>query len=180
MKKEIFFDSTYPNAKIVQTTNNSIIIEYGMQDGEVYAITLHDRLYIFIYKTSLCKELTKYVNYFVNMDRLHIDDMPVTTSYSEEDVRLATKEEKEILFSAIDKAGLRWDAERKLLTKKRWRAAKNNPFYFITLEWPYIRKEADNYTSVDEDRYLEGNYFQTKEEAKIYLTKIQSFLKDRP
>lgn len=51
--------------------------------------------------------------------------------------------------------------------KKRWRAEEDNEYYYIDSEFS-IRSDNDNYVIPDNNKYMNGNYFRTKEQAEEY------------
>lgn len=79
--------------------------------------------------------------------------------------RLATDEEKQLLFDKMKEKGLRWNAEEKRVEKIRWRANDKRAYYCI-------RDQGDvmvNYEAgfpADEDKWEFGNYFRTSEQAE--------------
>ena len=95
-------------------------------------------------------------------------------------VRLANDDEKKILFDEIDKYGLEWNPNTKMLVNKRWRAAKGEEYYYLTNSNLDIISKIEGILSLsDEYRYKIGNYFQTREEAEEYQKKIIDLLTQR-
>lgn len=54
---------------------------------------------------------------------------------------------------------------------KRWRAERDET-YFLVNDYGDIMDTHDWEDGVDEDRYLTGNYFKTREEAQAYKEKL--------
>ena len=79
--------------------------------------------------------------------------------------RLATDEEKQLLFDKMKEQGLRWNAEEKRVEKIRCRAKKDGRYHFLTSFLTTITtSEVGDYT--DTFRYNAFNYFKTEEQAK--------------
>lgn len=94
-------------------------------------------------------------------------------------VRLANDEEKKILFDWIEKNGLEWIPETKMLVNKRWRAAKGEKYFHISSTLNEIFSKPEQNVLMDYDCYKNGNYFQTREEAEEYRKKIIDLLTKR-
>jgi len=75
----------------------------------------------------------------------------------------ATESEKQLLLSEIDKAGLIWNAEKKRIEKKRWRAEIDDSYYIVAATG--AEETAENEDNSDDMRYATGNYFQTFKQA---------------
>lgn len=58
----------------------------------------------------------------------------------------------------------------------RWRADEGNTYYFICNDF-YVWETDEQYTSIDNDRYMLGNYFKTKKDAEKILTNIKCLQK---
>lgn len=56
--------------------------------------------------------------------------------------------------------------------KKRWRAKEDNEYYYIDSEFS-IRSDNENYAVVDNNKYMNGNYFKTKKDAEEYVEYIK-------
>jgi len=76
----------------------------------------------------------------------------------------ATESEKQLLLSEIDKAGLIWNAEKKRIEKKRWRANDDCEYFTINSQLAVIA-EIDHGTQLDNNRHLSGDYYQTNKQA---------------
>ncbi len=60
-----------------------------------------------------------------------------------------------------------------------WRAECGGIYYYVDND-ATIESDVDNYSFIDNDRYVIGNYFSTEEEAKPYLEKFKTvFLKHK-
>lgn len=105
------------------------------------------------------------------------DFRPFSEGYKE-NIRLATDIEKKLLFSEMERCCLKWNPEQKKLEKIRWRAERENSYYFIN-SMGQIDEDTERYWGEDTGRFEIGNYFQTKEEAQEYANKFKELLKDR-
>ena len=89
------------------------------------------------------------------------------SGWSVDAFRLATDEEKQILFDKMKEQGLKWNAEEKKVEKIRWRALPNEAYYFVTTTGVADdSKEYSFWHATPENRYQIFNYFRTKEQAE--------------
>lgn len=79
--------------------------------------------------------------------------------------RLATEEEKQLLFDKMKEQSLRWNAEEKRVEKIRWRAEYRCRYHLVT-SCLKVGSDIDFRRTEDEERWEVGNYFQTGEEAE--------------
>ena len=79
--------------------------------------------------------------------------------------RLATEDEKQLLFDKMKEQGLKWNAEEKRVETIRWRAEDRCRYYLVT-GCLKVGSNIDFRHTEDEERWEVGNYFQTKEEAE--------------
>ena len=91
--------------------------------------------------------------------------------------RLATEEEKQKLLDALHKDGKDWDAKNKKIVDYRWRAKQGEKYFYINTNYMYVNIVSDDLFNVDNARYENGNYFQTKEQAEQALEKMKEVLK---
>ena len=93
-----------------------------------------------------------------------------------DDIRLATREEKVLLYYALKEKGLTFNDETKEVEKIRWRAERGGIYYFIDSCGKVI-KDIDSRWSPDDSRFLSGNYFKTREDAEPYSQKAKELFK---
>ena len=80
--------------------------------------------------------------------------------------RLATEEEKQLLFDKMKEQGLQWNAEEKRVEKIRWRA-KMGKYYFLLDRLTFkVDCYIESFDEIDTKLYNSGNYFRTKEQAE--------------
>lgn len=92
--------------------------------------------------------------------------------------RFSTKEEKERMYKILFENNLYYDEKEKCLKKIRWRAEINGPYYCIDWNRFITCKAVEAKSDLDNIRYRNLNYFQTKEEAEKKLFEIKSVLDD--
>lgn len=91
----------------------------------------------------------------------------------------ATDKQKQRLLDRLAKEGLRWDAEKLKLRKKRWRARKDEYYWFVDSDGS-VYKDTENFLLLDNSRYSLGNYFRTEQKAeKVRKDVIKVFQKQR-
>lgn len=91
-------------------------------------------------------------------------------------LRHATIAEEYAFFKHLEKEKLKWNKEEYKLECIRWRAKKNEKYYYLD---SYMKVEDMTETGswVDNDLYETGNYFRTKDLALLYKLNVQSTLK---
>lgn len=90
--------------------------------------------------------------------------------------RLATDEEKQLLFDKMKEKGLRWNAKEKRVEKIRWRAKKGEGYYFIDNS-VHIPSHQEDYDGVDNQLWNAYNYFRTREQAKKAAEAVRETLR---
>ena len=76
-------------------------------------------------------------------------------------IQICTAEEKALIEEKVKAINEKYGI------KKRWRAEEDNEYYYIDSEFS-IRSDNDNYVIPDNNKYMNGNYFRTKEQAEEY------------
>ena len=90
--------------------------------------------------------------------------------------RLATDEEKQLLFDKMKEQGLRWNAEKKRVEKIRWRAQRDKKYFIVGCSGN-LGICVENECSSDNSLYEFGNYFRTKEQAEKAAELVKATLK---
>ena len=153
--------------------------EQEFKDGDVLTLLL-DKKVVFIFKEDELKLKDNKNGYYVCHTSDYVIDVSTKDSllfcgYKEE-VRLATEEEKQLLFDKMKKQGLQWNAEEKRVEKIRWRAKKGEYYYHINADgFASTIKHTDYMT--DYYRYNFGNYFRTKEQTKEAARRVREALR---
>ena len=91
-------------------------------------------------------------------------------------IRLATDEEKEILFDKMKEQGLQWNAEDKRVEKIRWRAEDGKKYYLVGNQGSVMIDIEGDYC-IDEKRHKSGNYFHTKGQAEEAARRVKETLR---
>ena len=95
--------------------------------------------------------------------------------------RLATEEEKQLLFDKMKKQGLQWNAEEKRVAKFRWRAEEGKIYYYVSNEMNVSSTRRPNegeYLYDYEGRsFLSYNYFRTIEQADEAARRMKETLR---
>lgn len=132
----------FKRGDILVSLSNEIILvdEYDFKGGHLYSFVHVDR----------CGQLSK--EPYFQWNEWH-------------DWRLATDEEKQLLFDKMKEQGLRWNAEEKRVEKIRWRAKLDEDYYYFTPGGLVMigTEYQDNHS---EDVWEFGNHFRTEEQAE--------------
>ena len=114
---------------------------------------------------------------FVNIDKCgKLVNNPYQNWNEYHDWRLATEEEKQLLFDKMTEQGLQWNAEEKKVEKIRWRSEIDGSYYLFTPNCN-IYNSTDIRSPLDDRRYSIGNYFRTKEQAEKAAEVVKEALK---
>ena len=96
-------------------------------------------------------------------------------------LRLATDEEKEILFDKMKEQGLKWNAEEKRVEKIRWRAEEREIYYYVTNKMNVSSscrpKKGEYLYDYEGYSYHSYNYFRTQEQAIEAAKRVKETLR---
>ena len=113
---------------------------------------------------------------FVHVDRSgQLSKEPYFQWNEWHDWRLATEEEKQLLFDKMKEQGLRWNAEEKRVENIRWRAKKGKEYYYVGNQGSVMIDIEGDYC-IDEKRHKSGDYFRTKEQAEEAAKRMEEVL----
>ena len=113
---------------------------------------------------------------FVHVDRSgQLSKEPYFQWNEWHDWRLATEEEKQLLFDKMKEQGLKWNAEEKRVEKIRWRAKKGEKYFYVGNQGSVIIDIEGDYC-IDEKRHKSGNYFRTREQAEEAAKRMEEVL----
>ena len=154
------------------------------KDGDVLT-SLFDNKVVFIFREDESKQKYNGNGYYVC--HIYVSDsagyaieVPTKDSLSfcghKDDVRLATNEEKQLLFDKMKEQGLRWNAEEKRVEKIRWRAKKGENYYFFD-DKLFVGSIDDTYSTFDNKLCDAFNYFRTKEQAEEAARRVRETLR---
>ena len=158
--------------------DGSVIFEkiQEFKDGDVLACK--DSLNItcpFIYKNT--DEAGFHLFYIgLNCDGFIEKADSINSRWGDNTLRLATEEEKQLLFDKMGEQGLKWNAEEKRVEKIRWRAKKGEAYYRMGLRGEVFR-EIDVRTDTDNMFYDTLNYFRTEEQTREAAKRVKETLR---
>ena len=92
-------------------------------------------------------------------------------------LRLATEEEKQLLFDKMKEKGLKWNAEEKKVKKIRWRAKKGEEYRFMNTDFTTVCT-TELGDDVDTNRYDALNYFHTEEQTSEAAKRVKETLRN--
>ena len=94
------------------------------------------------------------------------------------EIRQATEEEKNMLFDALEKQDLRWNAEENKLYFFQKRLKRYELYFYIGAD-QRVYQVRDYYMYFDDEMFRCKNYFKTKDEAQKYADEIKDILNKR-
>lgn len=114
---------------------------------------------------------------FVHVDRSgQLSKEPYFQWNEWHDWRLATDEEKQLLFDKMKEQGPRWNAEEKRVEKMRWRAKRHEDYYYVNVDLT-AANTTETYSSFDNKLWNNLNYFRTKEQAEEAARRVKETLR---
>ena len=146
-------EGDFKRGDILVSLSNEIILvdDYDFKGGHLYSFVHVDR----------CGQLSK--EPYFQWNEWH-------------DWRLATDEEKQLLFGKMKEQGLRWNAKEKRVEKMRWRAEKGEEYYRVDFRGN-VFCEIDRRTDADKVFYDTLNYFRTEEQAREATKRVKEVLR---
>lgn len=159
---------TIPDGCKATIKDNQIAIEEQKEfkDGDIVISEYSKRVLIFSSYEKHDKGL--FINYF---DGVNDPDSGWFTS----SFRLATEEEKQLLFDKMEEQGLKWNAEEKRVEKVRWRAEDGKSYYYVGNQGILMVDTEDGHIA-DKNRYEFSNYFRTSEQAEEAAKRVKEVL----
>ena len=154
------------------------------KDGDVLT-SLFDNKVVFIFKEDELKQKENKNDYYVchiyvSSSIGYTIEVPTKDSLSfcghKDEVRLATDEEKQLLFDKMKKTGLKWNAEEKRVEKIRWRAKEGEEYFMIEADVK-VKAYRDDNDEDDNTLYNALNYFHTEEQCKEAAKRVKETLK---
>lgn len=106
--------------------------------------------------------------------------LPYECTWINDKLRPATEREKKILIDKLAEVGKRWNPETKAIEDVRWRAKKEDVYYYIIGgDNDFVIASAyDMRILLDERRYNVGNYFKTHEAAEKAAEQIREIFRN--
>ena len=140
--------------------------------GDVIVSKMNEILLVDVHSFENCR-----LRSFVNIQQ---DGMLFDSSYSlwteNHTWRLATEEEKQLLFDKMKEQGLRWNAEEKRVEKVRWRAKDGDKYWYIRIDLS-TDFVTDTQHYFDGKQYKSNNYFRTEKQAEEAAKRVKETLK---
>lgn len=142
--------------------------------------SLFDNKVVFIFKEDELEQKSNTNGYYVCYTADRIIDVATEGSLLfcgfKKDVRLATEEEKQLLFNTMKEQGLQWNAEEKRVEKIRWRAGIGEKYFSFdtALRVQQFVEANDTY---DNAVYDALNYFRTKEQNEEAARRVKKTLR---
>ena len=172
---------TIPEGCKAIVKDGSVVFEkvQDFKDGDVLTSVFNNKV-VFIFKEDELKQKDNKNGYYVCLTADYVIDVSTKDSLSfcgyKKEARLATDEEKQLLFDKMKKKGLKWNAEEKRVEKIRWRARKDEEYCFMNtdLTTVYTTELGDD---VDTNRYDALNYFHTKEQTEEAAKRVKETLR---
>lgn len=161
---------TIPDGCKAIVKEGSVVFEKEFEDGDV----LVNNNVIFIYRKQETQKATYYVCVYAEEINYGKSTINRYAGYIEE-ARLATEEEKQLLFDKMKEQGLKWNAEEKKVEKIRWRAKKGEEYRFMNTDFTTVCT-TELGDDVDTNRYSALNYFHTQEQAEEAAKRIKEVL----
>ena len=149
------------------------------KDGDVLTSRLNNK-FIFIFKKDELNQKDNRNGYYVCHKANHIinvatKDRLLFCGYKI-DVRLATEEEKQLLFDKMKEQRLLWNAEKKRVEKIRRRVKEGDRYHYI-----FSTLEVSDTTHHDSDahrlRVENYNYFRTEKQAEEAAKRVKETLR---
>lgn len=154
------------------------------KDGDVLT-SLFDNKIVFIFREDELKQKDNTNGYYVchiyvSSSIGYTIEVPTKDSLSfcghKDEVRLATDEEKQLLFDKMKKTGLKWNAEEKRVEKIRWRAKEGEEYFMIEADVK-VKAYRDDNDEDDNTFYNALNYFHTQDQAEEAAKRVKETLK---
>ena len=119
---------------------------------------------------------------FVNVDRSgQLYNEPYFQWNERHDWRLATEEEKQLLFDKMKEQGLKWNAEEKRVEKIRWRAKYGEEYWYVTsscsVAGDFMREENSLTGAGAVEDWSGYNHFRKEAQAKEAAKRVKETLK---
>ena len=166
---------TIPEGCEAIVNGNEVVVEKEEKEfkrGDVIVSKMNEILLVTIYDFD-----SNLLTSFVNIDAHgNLFNNPYQKWNVSHDWRLATEEEKQLLFDKMKEQGLRWNAEEKRVEKIRWRAKKGEAYCRIGLGGEVFH-EIDRRTDVDNIFYDTLNHFRTSEQAEEAAKRVKEVLR---
>lgn len=164
----------------VETTNEMVVVKFEkdepkFKENDIVTCEMDGNKWIAIYKDEVDKNSFRLKAIYVP----HVNDLSKNendwANYGESS-RLATDEEKQLLYDKLKERCLMFDGENVV----RWRAEPDNIYYGVDSDG--VMNDEESCDVLDDIRYKNGNYFPTYKMAesfqKQYIELLNNFHKN--
>jgi len=173
---------TIPEGCKAQINGNEVIIEKEKKDEDFKRGDILVSLYNEIILVDDYDFEGGHLYSFVNVDRYgKLYKEPYFQWNEWHDWRLATDEEKQLLFDKMREKGLKWNAEEKKVEKIRWRAKYGEQYWYVTssctVAGDFMREENSLTGSGAIEDWAGYNHFRKKAQAKEAARRVKETLR---
>ena len=177
---------TIPEGCKAIVKDGSVVFEkvQDFKDGDVLTSVFNNKV-VFIFKEDELKQKDNKNGYYVCLTADYVIDVSTKDILSfcgyKKEARLATEEEKQLLFDKMKEQGLKWNAEEKRVEKIRWRAEEGKIYYYVNNEM-YVSstrspKVGEHLYDYEGRSFLSYNYFRTIEQAEEAARRMKETLR---
>jgi len=165
---------TIPEGCKAIVNGNEVVVEKEEKEfkrGDVIVSKMNEILLVTTYDFD-----SNLLTSFVNIDAHgNLFNNPYQKWNVSHDWRLATEEEKQLLFAKMKEQGLQWNAEEKRVEKIRWRA-EDDKIYFCIHNQGIVMVDKEGGFYIDKNRHEFGNYFHTRAQAEEAAKRVKEVL----
>ena len=150
---------------------------FEQKDGDI----ISTKYGISIYKegSKNPKLLNCYCDYITDLKKFVINK---TEFVDKESMRRATPEETKKLFERIDKEGYEWDAESKVLKKKKWKPNYGDTYFRPEFNNDILKFQVGVYKwlddNVDKNIYEQGHAYGARFKCEEMVKKLNDAIKN--
>ena len=146
---------TIPEGCKVTIKDNQIVVEpEGFKDGDIL-VEINDTRYVLIFKRYQTSFKNTFYSYYNNKGVCDLN-------WASECFRLATEEEKQVLFGSLKSKGYRWNAEAKQIELIR-KKAKYGDIYLSIDKYGEIQPFTETLSYFSTKNFNTGNYYLLEE-----------------
>lgn len=136
------------------------------KDGDVLHSTYDDTILIF---KAMHAQARSYFDSYYNNKGLGNERWNI------ELFRHATEEEKHTFFESMKERGLFWNTDKKIVEKIRWRAKRNEIYYYVKEDLT-TANTIETFNPCDNKRWDDFNYFKVEGQAEVAAKRMRKTL----
>jgi hypothetical protein len=157
--------------KNIEVSDGRVVINYEEEfcpkDGDFVAGEFMGLKFLSIHKSRISDKRFNYHVTFGMDNLLHRDDWADAVFCT----RFQTESEKQQLLDALAKEGLTWNAEKKAVEKKRWKAKEGDAYWYCEFSYKSAELEPKRqFCGIEKDfddaNFRMGDCFRTKEDCQ--------------